>query len=282
MHLRPLLSLIYGNQLTSVRKLCVSLAMAQSKFEYTRKFETEDKLVPNCWIVVRLDGKGFHKFSDAHKFAKPNEKPALDLMNKCADNVMCEFNEILLSYGQSDEYSFVFRPDTGAYNRRAAKLVTNICSLFASSYVFHWAEFFSDRPLLHPPAFDGRAVLYPTVKNMRDYLSWRQADCHINNLYNTVFWSLVLKGGLTNTAAQERLKGSLSGQKNEILFSEFGINYNLEPEQFRKGTTIIRKKVEVALEGGGSKLKTKLLHLDCDIIGEDFWTENSHLIENFS
>ena len=43
--------------------------------------------VPNCWIVVRLDGKGFHKFSDAHKFAKPNEKPALDLMNKCADNV---------------------------------------------------------------------------------------------------------------------------------------------------------------------------------------------------
>ena len=43
--------------------------------------------VPNCWIVVRLDGKGFHKFSDVHKFAKPNEKPALDLMNKCADNV---------------------------------------------------------------------------------------------------------------------------------------------------------------------------------------------------
>ena len=57
----------------------------------------------------RIDGKGFHKFSDAHKFTKPNEKAALDLMNKCAVNVMTEFNEIILSYGQSDEYSFVFR-----------------------------------------------------------------------------------------------------------------------------------------------------------------------------
>ena len=158
--------------------------------------------MPNCWIVVRLDGKGFHKFSDAHGFKKPNEKPALDLMNKCATNVMSEFNEILLAYGQSDEYSFVFRPDTGAYNRRASKLVSTISSMFASSYVFHWAEFFPDLGLKHPPAFDGRAVLYPTVRNMRDYLSWRQADCHINNLYNTVFWTLVQQGGLTNQAAQ--------------------------------------------------------------------------------
>jgi len=258
------------------------LRMALTKFEYTRKFEIEDKLVPNCWIIVRLDGKGFHKFSDAHKFTKPNEKPALDLMNKCASNVMAEFNEILLSYGQSDEYSFVFRPDTGIYNRRASKLITYICSLFSSSYVFHWKEFFPDKLLLTPPAFDGRAVLYPTVKNMRDYLSWRQADCHINNLYNTVFWALVQQGGLTNQEAQERLKGTLSGDKNEILFSQFNVNYNEEPQQFRKGTTLIKKKVEIPIEGGGVKIRSQLQELDCDIIGDQFWLDNPHLTENFS
>ena len=176
------------------RTISISSKMAQSKFEYTRKFEADDRLLPNAWIVVRIDGKGFHKFSDNHKFAKPNEKAALDLMNKCAVNVMTEFNEILLSYGQSDEYSFVFRPDTGVYSRRRDKIVTNIVSLFASSYVFHWTEYFPDKKLIYPPSFDGRAVLYPSIKNMRDYLSWRQADCHINNLYNTVFWTLVQKG----------------------------------------------------------------------------------------
>ena len=81
--------------------------------------------------------------------------------------------------------------------------------------------------------------MYPSIKNLRDYLSWRQADCHINNLYNTVFWSLVQKAGLNTNAAQERLKGTLAGEKNEILFSEFGLNYNNELAQFKKGTTII-------------------------------------------
>jgi hypothetical protein len=31
------------------------------------------------------------------------------------------------------------------------------------------------------PMFDGRAVLYPDVATLRDYLSWRQVDTHINN-----------------------------------------------------------------------------------------------------
>ena len=30
--------------------------------------------------------------------------------------------------------------------------------------------------------FDARAVLYPALRTLRDYLSWRQADTHINNL----------------------------------------------------------------------------------------------------
>lgn len=35
--------------------------MANSKFEYVKRFETDDRLLPDCWIVVRLDGKGFTK-----------------------------------------------------------------------------------------------------------------------------------------------------------------------------------------------------------------------------
>ncbi|TGZ74938.1 hypothetical protein CRM22_000659 [Opisthorchis felineus] len=65
---------------------------------------------------------------------------------------------------------------------------------------------------------------------------------HVNNLYNTCFWKLVQEGSLTTTEAEERLRGTLSSDKNEILFSEFGCNYNNEPELFRKGTTLYRNK----------------------------------------
>ena len=58
-----------------------------------------------------------------------------------------------------------------------SKLMTNIVSLFASAFVLRWSEYFPDERLQYPPAFDARVVLYPTNQNLRDYLSWRQADC---------------------------------------------------------------------------------------------------------
>lgn len=81
--------------------------------------------------------------------------------------------------------------------------------------------------------------MYPTEEIVMDYLRWRQADCHINNLYNTCFWKLV-QAGNTETQAHARLKGTTSSEKNELLFNEFQLNYNQESEQYRKGTTLLR------------------------------------------
>ncbi|XP_061422991.1 probable tRNA(His) guanylyltransferase isoform X2 [Lethenteron reissneri] len=218
-------------------------AMALSRFAYTRGFEREDACLPDTWVVVRLDGRSFRKFAEDHGFVKPNDARGLCLMAHCAAHVVTELDDLVLAYGQSDEFSFVFHRKTNWFKRRASKFMTQVASLFSSAFVFYWDKFFAPERLLYPPAFDGRVVLYPTERHLRDYLSWRQADCHINNLYNTVFWALVQNGGLTTTQAQERLKLTVAADKNEILFSEFGINYNKEPLQFRKGTTIIWEKV---------------------------------------
>ena len=32
-----------------------------NRFEYVKTFEQPDILLPNTWIVVRIDGRGFHK-----------------------------------------------------------------------------------------------------------------------------------------------------------------------------------------------------------------------------
>lgn len=119
-------------------------------------------------------------------------------MNRSAATVMEEIQDISLAYGQSDEYSFILRKDTDIYNRRQSKIMSAINSIFSASYVYHWNTYFEDKKLLYPPSFDARVVLYPTDQNLRDYLSWRQADTHINNLYNTAFWGLILRKGLSN------------------------------------------------------------------------------------
>ena len=55
---------------------------------------------------------------------------------------------------------------------------------------------------------------------------------------------LVQKGGLTPTEAHQELKGTLSKDKNEILFSRFQVNYNDVSEIFKKGTLLLRKLLE--------------------------------------
>lgn len=99
--------------------------MAKSKFEYVKEFERDDCCLPNCWIVVRIDGRNFSKFCDAHQFTKPNDIAALELMNRAAITVMEDFKEIILGFGQSDEYSFVFRKDTQHYKRRGMYRLEN-------------------------------------------------------------------------------------------------------------------------------------------------------------
>jgi len=196
---------------------------------------------------------------------------------------MEEFPECCFAYGESDEYSFVMRPDAKVFSRRKDKITTTFASLFSSSFVFYWKEFFGDVPLQYAPIFDGRMVIYPTFRILRDYLSWRQVDCHINNLYNTSFWMLVLRGGLSTKEAEERLRGTTSEDKNEILFSQFQLNYNNEPEMFKKGTTIYRGFVEVQhvdrrTGETRSKQKKKLKITHEDIISDSFWKEHPEAI----
>ncbi|TFK73229.1 tRNAHis guanylyltransferase [Pluteus cervinus] len=218
--------------------------MANSKFAYVRNFELPDPLLPETYIVFRLDGHSFHRFSEVHDFTKPNDTRALELMDHAARSIMGEYPDITLAFGESDEYSFLLRKSTALYNRRQAKLVSTFTSFFTSHYVFHWSTYFPNTPLQYPPTFDGRIVLYPAEKHVRDYFSWRQADTHINNLYNTVFWALVQQGGETTTQAHAILRGTVSKDKHEILFTRFGINYNTLDERFKKGSILVRELLD--------------------------------------
>lgn len=72
--------------------------------------------------------------------------------------------------------SFLFRKSCTLYNRRCSKIITTLTSLFTSCYVMHWNQYFPLTPLQYPPSFDGRLVMYPGEKEVKDYFSWRQAD----------------------------------------------------------------------------------------------------------
>jgi len=224
-------------------------------------------------------------------------------MDHAARDVMNQWKDIIFCFGESDEYSFLFRRSTNLYNRRQAKILTAVVSQFTASYAFRWNDYFPETPLAYPPTFDARLTLYPSKQEVRDYFAWRQADTHVNNLYNTAFWALVEHGGKTTTQAHETLRGTNSSQKNEILFSRFDINYNKLSARFRKGSVLVRMQeaegdnpsdTAIPLTPQGDEncdsplqhrrtvdaIRRDVQTLHDDIIRDEFWDKRPTLLHN--
>ncbi|XP_058186038.1 tRNA(His) guanylyltransferase 2-like isoform X1 [Rhododendron vialii] len=252
------------------------------KPEYVKSFEFERKLLPSTWIVVRIDGRHFHGFSEEHEFEKPNDGQALNLMNSCAVAVMEEFKDVVFSYGVSDEFSFVLKRDSQFHDRHASGIVSVIVSFFSSMYVMKWKGFFPQKELKNPPpTFDGRAVCYPSKEILRDYLAWRQVDCHINNQYNTCFWMLV-KSGKSKSEAQDYLKGTRAQEKSELLVQQFGIDYQTLPAMFRQGSSVFWDKedpTERYGDGPDGKSRKKVVVEHCNIIEQSFWEAHPNILD---
>lgn len=262
-----------------------------AKFSYLKHFEKKEYLLPHTWMVVRIDGKAFHNFSEKHDFQKPNDLRSIELMNKAAISVMEEFPDIIFSYGQSDEYSFVIHRYSKMCDRQGGKIISSIVSLFAAVYVYNWQSLFGDVKLQYCPAFDARVVLYPNNSCLRDYLSWRQADCHINNMYNTCFWALVQHGHYSRQKAEEILCGTFSKDKRSILLNRFNQDYDDEDAVFRKGTVMFREMLRKELcassaepsEGGQVEerevARCKGITVGhFDVIKDEFWRERPWIL----
>ncbi|KAL5975114.1 hypothetical protein ACLOJK_031793 [Asimina triloba] len=145
--------------------------MADGKYKYLKSFEAEDRLLPCTWIVVRIDGCDFSRFSEVHDFDKPNDEKALNLMNACAITVLEKFPDMIFAYGVGNEYRSAY-----------GKILSLTVSLLTSVYVMKWKEFFPQKELKDLPYFDGRVICYPSAKILQDYLAWRQVDCELSNM----------------------------------------------------------------------------------------------------
>ncbi|KAJ8434914.1 LOW QUALITY PROTEIN: hypothetical protein Cgig2_003353 [Carnegiea gigantea] len=152
--------------------------MANSKYEYVKSFEAQDKIMLPNLIVARIDGRNFRRFSEIHQFEKPNDRRALKLMKACAAALMEDYPDIVFSYGFSDEYSFIFKKDSKFYQRRESKILSLLVSFFTAVYTMKWKEFFQQQDLLCVPSFRAQVISCPTLEVLQTYLAWRQNNCN--------------------------------------------------------------------------------------------------------
>lgn len=63
----------------------------------------EDSTSESC-IFIAINPLMWIRLSDLHEFVKPNDIRALRLMDRAARSVMDEYEDVVLAFGESDEY----------------------------------------------------------------------------------------------------------------------------------------------------------------------------------
>lgn len=129
------------------------------------------------WTVVRVDGRGFTRFTEAMRYEKPFDARFRDLMEACASAVLQDMGGIY-AFTESDEISVLFRPEWDFFSREVEKIISISAGIASATINRHLPG-----PMPAAPHFDSRIWIGAGERAVIDYFRWRQNDaarCALN------------------------------------------------------------------------------------------------------
>jgi tRNA(His) 5'-end guanylyltransferase len=191
------------------------------------------KVPKNSKVIVRLDGRAFHKLARDLNLAKPYDENFYRVMADVCEDLFREFSPIF-AYTFSDEISLLF--DKLPFNGRVEKINSVIASFAAASFVIHY-----DVQFKKPPAFDSRVIPIQDG-DVLDYFRWRQDESWTNcvNSHGISY----LKSKYSNNEANDKINGMKLNEIHELLFQN-GINLNDVENYKKRGIGIYRKNKKI-------------------------------------
>lgn len=200
-----------------------------------RKNETfsEQYVLPENFIIVRLDGKGFTKLTkEKLSLEKPFDQKFSQVMADTVKHLFDSGFRVIYGYTQSDEISLLIHKDDNTFSRKVRKI---------NSVLAGEASAFFSLQFNQVCVFDCRVIAVPNQDMILDYFCWRQEDSHRNSLSAYCYWTLRNNGFNAKQATEKIEKLSIS-DKNELLF-QYGINYNNVPLWQKRGIGIFIKEI---------------------------------------
>lgn len=191
------------------------------------------KVPKNSKIIIRLDGRAFHKLALDLELVKPYDENFYRVIAKVCEDLFKEFSPLFV-YTFSDEISLLL--ENIPFEGRIEKIDSVVASFAASSFVINY-----DADFKKPPAFDSR-IIPISEGDILKYFKWRQ-DESWRNCVNSHGISY-LKTKYSNAQANDKIKGMKLNEIHELLFQN-GINLN-EVETYKKrGIGIYRKNKKI-------------------------------------
>lgn len=213
---------------------------------------TRTVLPPRTYTILRVDGRAFHTL--CRDFDRPYDQGLMNAMDDVAENLCKEIGGSVLAYTQSDEVSVLFT-DLGSVNSQPwfGGVVAKQVSVAASIATVAFNRFMNPGGRWPWAQFDARVFTIPQPVEVANYFIWRQRDAVRNSIQMAA----------QHHFSHKQLQGLNSGQLQEKLHQEAGVNWNDYPAGFKRGRMTIRKEairsVEYADKRTGSGVKKMAL-----------------------
>jgi len=242
------------------KKLRDSLGDRMKEF-YENRAKT--KLVRRMPVIIRLDGRTFHTYTRG--FVKPFDKRLIETMQETTLELCKNIQGCVFGYTQSDEITLILVDyndiDVSAWYDYE---VQKICSVVASMATLYFNRIFRNKvydfvsehaKVINDPKtygeelsnsvheilksynraiemggmFDARCFNVP-ISDVCNMVLWRQKDCErnsINSLGQAWF-------------KHKELEEKTTSQVQDMLYKEYGINWNNLSTVEKRGTAIIK------------------------------------------
>jgi tRNA(His) 5'-end guanylyltransferase len=215
----------------------------ESKCQYYRSL-TDYKLIPNSYVIIMLDGRGFSK-AIKNKFEKPFDDDFIYMMNETAKYLCENIQGCKFGYVQSDEISLILTdfdtPTTDSFfGNRISKIQSIVASMASGKFnqlmILHKLKngIISDNNEIEKLPiyqFDCKCWNVPTYNDVFAWILWRQNDCVKNSKQQTAQTYLPHK----------LLLGKRTDNQIEILMKEKNIDWNSFEDYKKYGRFVMKK-----------------------------------------
>lgn len=161
----------------------------KDKCNYYRDL-TDYRLMPNCYIMVMIDGKNFSKLVK-NKFNKPFDDWFISTMDKTAVHLCKEVQNCVCAFVQSDEISLIIKDNTltsSPFDGRLCKLqsvIPSIATAFFNKELIRRNLIagmnIDDITNMPDYCFDCKAWTVPSINDAMSWILYRQIDCIRNS-----------------------------------------------------------------------------------------------------
>ena len=198
--------------------MTTSLGDRIKKYELTTQF----KLIPNSYIILRVDGKAFHTFTRGMN--KPFDDKLINAMTIAAQKTSKHMMGFKLAYCQSDECTFVIT-DTQSHESELwfGGKVQKLCSVTASLFT----AYFNKEMEGTVAAFDCRVFNVPN-DDVANVFVWRQQDWERNSI------QIYTRSVYSHNECENKNMSDM----HEMLFQK-GLNWCDLNDVYKNGTFIL-------------------------------------------